>query len=257
MNFKFLLVFLLVILAGCQSSSTQITAKENLVVVDMAGYPTGELELVTNQLPSELPSGPDFEFLFGTVPNKIISECVLGRISEGKVYFPIYAEGCVIISVPEEELNSDFGLNITSGRPALELDLVPGMKIVFVDGRFSPVMQALLVAEYLYPEEFYNNLPRYATFLASEAPYWEGEALYDQIYLKGREGVAGMHLNQPSQLVIMGGTYGSIFGEKPKIEAEALHRGRFIEILLVHNACFNLKQCSYEENFSSFKPFQG
>jgi hypothetical protein len=253
-NFKFLLIFLFVFLAGCQNT-LEITSKENLVVVDKAGYPTGELELVTNQLSEDVRTGPNFDILFGTVPNKIVIECALGRILQGKVYLPIYAKECVIVSVPEEELNTPFGVNITQSRPALELDLVPGMKIVFVDGRFSPVMQALLVAEYLYPEEFYNNLPRYATFLASEAPYWEGEALYDQIYLKGREGVAGMHLNQPSQLVIMGGTYGSIFGEKPKIEAEALHRGRFIEILLVHNACFNLKQCSYEENFSSFKPY--
>jgi hypothetical protein len=252
---KFLLVFLFAILAGCQNTPNQITAKENLVVVDDAGYPTGELELVTNQLPSEVPSGPDFDVLFGTEPNKIITECALGRISEGKVYLPIYAEDCVIISVPEEELNSNFGLNITMSRPALELDLVAGKKTIFVDGRFSPVMQALLVAEYMYPEEFYTNLPGYVNTLIGKAPYWEGVALNEQIFLNGREGLAGKHLNQPSQLVTLGGTYGSIFGEKPKIEAEALHRGRFIEILLVHNACFNLKQCSYEENFSSFKPY--
>lgn len=254
------IIFLLVVLAffviGCQKS-TQITVKENLVVTDSLGYPTGGLELVTNQLPSEEPVGPNFDILFGTNPNKIISDCVLGRISEGKVYLPINANECAIVSVPESELKSDLGLNITQSRPALELDLIPGKKIVFVDGRFSPVMQALLLAELLYPQEFYDNLPGYVNTLVGKAPYWEGVALNEQIFLNGREGLAGMNLSQPSQLVTLGGTYGSIFGEKPEVEAEALHRGRFIEILFVHNACFNLKQCNYEEQFSRFNPFQG
>lgn len=230
------------------------------LVVGNDSIPTGELKETwyTPDLSNKL----DFAFYLpysGNAYQGIYSLCDgLGIIREGKIFLYQKDSDCYIVQAPLHELNSDFGSNLNRLRPVVELNFEkPTPRIILVDASLSPEIQGMVLAEFL-DKSFYTFVPEivedFSKVAVKNGTYWESLSLdtyVNQTYPILAE--SGVKFLDDAELVKVGASYGSVFGDTPKTESDAYHRGRFIEMYSVYLACSRMKACEYSEYFDEFK----
>jgi len=224
------------------------------------GMPTGEVKEIwyTPDPSNKL----DFAFYLpygGNAYQGIYNTCEgLGVIRDGRVFFFQKDLNCYIVQVPQKELNSNFGLNLNRLRPVVELNFEkPTPRIVLVDASLSPGIQGMVLAEFL-DKSFYTYVPEimedFSRVAVKKGTYWESlslETYVSQSYPILAE--SGIKFLDAAELVKVGASYGSVFGNTPKTESDAYQRGRFIEMYSVYLACSRMKMCEYSDFFDEFK----
>jgi hypothetical protein len=265
---KFIFLFMVIFLVSCGANSSVIEKVSYRIELGKDLSPTGELVEVRtkydiNNLPSQLPF-PVYSMLGGNGLNKFLEYCDgLGRIENGEIYLFSKNQSCFIVQVPLEELNSPYGANLNISRPVLELseDFLAGKRIILVNASFSPEMQGLLLAEFFShrSDSFYYALPGIVRAMSEmelkSGRLWmprtlqEGFNHYSFLSASGKERVDDWNL------IELGGIYGSVFGNTPRSEAEAFHRGRFLEFYTLSELCKDKLLCDFDEKILDLKDF--
>ena len=263
---KFFLVLVLM-LSACTNAQVTNQIEKITFKVELAedGYPTGILKEVStlHNLSYQTEPFPVYNMLGGTGLGKFIEEgqCDgMGRIIDGNVHLFNNSAKCYIVQVPEKELNTTFGVNLNRLRPVVSLDLLENKEIVLVDSSLSPEMQGILLAEHFSQDgSFYTALPQIVKEMSNqsfrEGKYWEEIGL-DESYLNVRQKIESNSPMEDFDLVKMGGLYGSVFGAKPKTEADSFHRGRFLWIYSLDILCNDNQICRYEDFMSEFQKYR-
>jgi len=265
---KIIFLIMVIFLISCGANSSVIEKVSYRIELQDDFTPTGELVEVRtkydiNNLPSQLPF-PVYSMLGGTGLDSFLKECDgMGRIEDGQIYLFNKIQDCYIVQVPMQELNSPYGANLNISRPVLELsgEFLPGKRIILVNASFSPEMQGLLLAEFFShrSDSFYYALPGIVRAM-SEMEFKSGRLWMNRTLQEGFNhysyiSASGKELVDDWNLIELGGIYGSVFGDTPRGEAEAFHRGRFLEFYTLSELCKDKLLCDFDEKILDLKDF--